>query len=84
MAAALVLLASYCSAFTTSHWQRVHNGRSKTALNFLSPAMSGFIAKTFNQNEYEQIVIETMKREQCSRDEAEERYNYYLYGAFTL
>lgn len=77
----LVLLASYCSAFTTWHRQRVHNAQLKTALNFLSPAMSGFIAKTFNQNEYEQIVAQTMKREKCTREEAEERYNYYLYGA---
>lgn len=71
---ALVVLRS--SAFTT-HFDL----RRPTKLNFLSPAMSGFLAKTFNGKEYETIVIETMQRENCGREEAEERYNYYLYGA---
>lgn len=48
-------------------------------LKFLSPEMSGFIEKTLRPDAYEAVVIETMRREDCSRQEAVAKYNQYLF-----
>lgn len=56
----------------------------RTKLNFLSPEMSGWIEKTMRGEQYDQVVTETMRREDCTRAEAEAKYNNYLCVAFRL
>ena len=57
-------------------------GRGRAALtvrHFLSPEMSGAIAKLTDAEGYEKIVSETMVKENCDRAEAEDRYNQFLF-----
>ena len=50
-----------------------------TRLHFLSPEMSGAIAKLTDGANYEKIVQETMVRENCDYEEAVARYNQFLF-----
>ncbi|KAJ1459234.1 hypothetical protein M885DRAFT_585899 [Pelagophyceae sp. CCMP2097] len=53
--------------------------RSLVKQHFLSPAISGFFAKTANPSNYEAIIQETMRREKCEYAEAKDRYDLYLF-----
>mmetsp|Transcript_9078 Transcript_9078/g.28374 ORF Transcript_9078/g.28374 Transcript_9078/m.28374 type:complete len:155 (-) Transcript_9078:50-514(-) len=74
--AALVLCATAHALLAPS---RPSGNALRTRLNFLSPEMSGALAKMSDADNYEKIVSETMVKEDCDRDEAERRYNQYLF-----
>mmetsp|Transcript_21573 Transcript_21573/g.66509 ORF Transcript_21573/g.66509 Transcript_21573/m.66509 type:complete len:171 (-) Transcript_21573:132-644(-) len=74
-ASLFVLLPTVVQSFVPTTVQR---GRGR-AVEFLSPEMSGWLAKTFSAEQYEKVVAETMRREDCGRAEAERKYNQYLF-----
>ena len=53
--------------------------RSPTQRPALSPEMAGAIAKAKDAAGYEAIVQETMVKEDCTYEEAVQRYNQYLF-----
>ena len=76
------ILATLACAFATAAAFQPSSGRRAAALtrtHFLSPEMSGAIAKFTDGENYEAIVSETMRKEDCSREEAEDRYNQFLF-----
>ena len=69
------ILATLACAFATASAFQPPGGRRAAALtrtHFLSPEMSGAIAKFTDGENYEAIVSETMRKEDCSRKEAED------------
>ena len=74
MRAALLLVAS-AHAFVRP---TLHALRSPTQRPALSPEMAGAIAKAKDAAGYEAIVQETMVKEDCTYEEAVQRYNQYL------
>ena len=75
MRVALLLVAS-AHAFVRP---TLHALRSPTQRPALSPEMAGAIAKAKDAAGYEAIVQETMVKEDCTYEEAVERYNQYLF-----
>ena len=74
--ATLALLVASAHAFVRP---ALHALRSPTQRPALSPEMAGAIAKAKDAAGYEAIVQETMVKEDCTYEEAVERYNQYLF-----
>ena len=75
MRVALLLVAS-AHAFVRP---TLHALRLPTQRPALSPEMAGAIAKAKDAAGYEAIVQETMVKEDCTYEEAVQRYNQYLF-----
>ena len=73
--ATLALLVAGAHAFVRPTLTRL----PMTQRPALSPEMAGAIAKAKDAAGYEAIVQETMVKEDCTYEEAVERYNQYLF-----